>query len=106
MREFRRRLKAIIEAMVDRVVTPGDVVAATGLPRYEVLATFHVLETLGLIELILEKGNYRVYKLTRLGLKLLRALESADSVLIDVVTSENTEASATIPGSKEEVVEA
>ncbi|GEM_PF-2031300 len=106
MREFRRRLKAIIEAMVGRVVTPGDVVAATGLPRYEVLATFHVLETLGLIEIILEKGNYRVYKLTKLGLKLLRALESANSVLIDVVTDDSSETPTSIHESAGEVVEA
>ncbi len=87
MHEFRRRLKAIIESMVGRVVTPGDVVASTGLPRYEVLAAFHILETLGIIELINEKGNYRVYKLTRLGMKLLQALEKAESVMIDVVES-------------------
>ena len=85
VREFRHRLKSIIEAMVGRVVTPGDVVASTGLPRYEVLATFHVLEALGIIELVNEKGNFRVYKLSGLGFKLLKALESAQSLTIDVV---------------------
>ncbi|MCD6323623.1 MAG: hypothetical protein J7L55_00730 [Desulfurococcales archaeon] len=85
MRAFRERLKSIIEAMVGKVVTPGDVVASTGLPRYEVLATFHVLEALGLIELVNEKGNYRVYKVTGLGIKLLKALQSAESLELEVI---------------------
>lgn len=88
VREFRSRLKSIIEAMVGKVVTPGDVVASTGLPRYEVLATFHVLEALGIIELVNEKGNYRVYKLSSLGLKLLKALDSAESLVIDFMPGE------------------
>jgi DNA-binding transcriptional ArsR family regulator len=94
VRGFRERLKNIIESMVGRVVTPGDVVAATGLPRYEVLATFHVLEALGIIELVNEKGNYRVYKLSGLGLKLLKALESAEGLEIDVVTTSGEVAEA------------
>lgn len=84
MKEFRERLKIMMESMVGRVVTPGDVVAITGLPRYEVLATFHVLETLGIIELIHGKGNYRIYKLTGLGLKLLKALDSAESLTLEL----------------------
>ncbi len=87
MHEFRKRLKLIIGAMAGRVVTPGDVVSLTGLPRYEVLATFHVLEALGIIEPLIEKGNYRVYRLTKLGMRLLRALEAADKFTIEVVES-------------------
>ncbi len=87
MKEFRSRLKRILESMVGRVVTPGDVVALTGLPRYEVLATFHVLEALGVIEVINAKGNYRVYKLSSLGLELLNALQESEQVLITVSTS-------------------
>ncbi len=83
---FRSRLKVILEAMVGRVVTPGDVVNLTKLPRYEVLATFHVLEALNIIEVVNAKGNYRVYKLTDLGLKLLRALQKFENVVIDVKT--------------------
>ncbi len=94
MRGFRERLKNIIESMVGRVVTPGDVVAATGLPRYEVLATFHVLEALGIIELVNEKGNYRVYKVSGLGIKLLKALESAENLEIDVVSTPEEAAEA------------
>ncbi len=96
MREFRVRLRRIIEAMVGRVFTPGDIVNITGLPRYEVLATMHVLETLGIIELINAKGNYRVYRLTELGLKLLKALQRAEKVIINVVEGgESTEVVST-----------
>ncbi|MEM0105667.1 MAG: hypothetical protein QXS42_03140 [Zestosphaera sp.] len=87
MNEFKERLKKILEAMVGKVVTPGDVVALSGLPRYEVLATFHVLETLGIAEVINEKGNYKVYRLTELGLKLLKALDEVSKVSIEIVTS-------------------
>ncbi len=84
MKEFRSRLKRILESMIGRVVTPGDVVALTGLPRYEVLATFHVLEALGIIEVVNAKGNYRVYKLSGLGIELLKALQEGEQVLITV----------------------
>ena len=84
MREFRRRLINIIKAMVGRVVTPGDIVTLTGLPRYEVLATFHVLEALGVIEPLSVKGNFKIFKLTDLGYKLLRALETYEKVEIEV----------------------
>lgn len=82
MSEFRLRLKQILLSMRDKVVTPGDVVSFTGLPRYEVLATFHVLEALKLIELVNAKGNYRVYKLSELGEKLLEALEKEYEILL------------------------
>ncbi len=66
------------------MVTPGDVVSATGLPRYEVLATFHILEALNIVELVNSKGNYRVYKLSELGNKLLKVLEREGEVLIRI----------------------
>lgn len=77
--------------MKDRVVTPGDVVSATGLPRYEVLATFHILEALNIVELVNSKGNYKVYKLSDLGSKLLKALEKEGEVLIKVNEVEGRE---------------
>ncbi|MCS7108060.1 MAG: hypothetical protein RMH77_06355 [Sulfolobales archaeon] len=86
--EFRLRLKHILSSMKDRVVTPGDVVAATGLPRYEVLATFHILEALSLVELVNSKGNYRVYRLSGLGYKLLNALEKEEEALIKINDSD------------------
>ncbi len=105
MSEFRLRLKNILSSMKDRLVTPGDVVSLTGLPRYEVLATFHILEALNIVELVNSKGNYRVYRLSELGYKLLKAIEKGDelsikSVLVDegitpnkVSQTEETEAS-------------
>lgn len=91
--EFKERLKKILEAMVGKVVTPGDVVALSGLPRYEVLATFHVLETLGIVEVINEKGNYKVYRLTELGFKLLKALDEVSKVSIEIVAPPTQEPS-------------
>lgn len=97
MNEFKERLRKMLEVMVGKVVTPGDVVALSGLPRYEVLATFHVLEALSIVEVINEKGNYKVYRLTGLGLKLLKALDEVSKVTIEVtappsqgVTTETT----------------
>jgi alkylated DNA nucleotide flippase Atl1 len=95
LKDFRERLRNIIKSMVGKVVTPGDVVSLTGLPRYEVLATFHVLEALGVVELVNEKGNYKVYKLSSLGLRLLEALESEKALELDIQGSEKVaEASA------------
>ncbi|MEL9997181.1 MAG: hypothetical protein QXH99_01640 [Sulfolobales archaeon] len=94
MSEFRLRLKNILSSMKDRLVTPGDVVSLTGLPRYEVLATFHILEALNIVELVNSKGNYRVYRLSELGIKLLKAIEKGDelgikSALVDEGSTPN-----------------
>ena len=105
MKEFRSRLKRILESMVGRVVTPGDVVSLTGLPRYEVLATFHVLEALGIIEVVNAKGNYRVYKLSGLGVELLKALQEGEQVLI-TVTASTQEVPAETSGGEEVGAEA
>ncbi len=91
MNESKERLKKMLEVMVGRVVTPGDVVALSGLPRYEVLAAFHVLEALNLVEVINEKGNYKVYKITNLGLKLLKALEEVNRATIEITVSQAQE---------------
>lgn len=91
MNEFKERLKKILEVMVGKVVTPGDVVTLSGLPRYEVLATFHVLEALNMIEVINEKGNYKVYKITDLGLKLLKALNEVNKAFIEITIPQTQE---------------
>lgn len=91
MNESKERLKKILEVMVGRVVTPGDVVALSGLPRYEVLAAFHVLEALNMIEVINEKGNYKVYKMTDLGLKLLKALNEVNKTFIEITIPQTQE---------------
>jgi len=91
LKEFRLRLKKILESMAGKVVTPGDVVTLTGLPRYEVLATIHVLEALNFVELINEKGNFRIYKLTNAGLKLLRVLEEMSEIEVDIFAKPSEE---------------
>ncbi|MCS7098726.1 MAG: hypothetical protein RMH84_06550 [Sulfolobales archaeon] len=79
------RVKKLLDAMYAKLFTPGDIVVATGLPRYEVLAALHVFEELGIVEPLVSKGNYRVYRLTKLGEKLYRALEVSDGIAIDIV---------------------
>lgn len=54
-----------------RVLSPGDAVSKTGMPRYLVLAAFKALEELGFIEPIYAKGTHRVYKLTPLAERFL-----------------------------------
>jgi len=100
VKEFRFRLRKILECMVGRVVTPSDVVTLTGLPRYEVLATFHVLEALGVVEVVNAKGNYRVYKISALGMELLKALQESEQVLLKI--SPSTQETLTKPASSEE----
>jgi len=78
------RIKKLLDSMYAKLFTPGDVVAATGLPRYEVLAALHVFEELGIIELVISKGNYKVYRLTKLGEKLYKALEVSESPALSV----------------------
>jgi len=52
---------------------PGDAAARLGLPRYKVLAAFHVLEELGLVEKVYSKGSYKIYGVTLAGRRLLEA---------------------------------
>lgn len=79
----------VLEAIREGSVNPGEVVIKTKLPRYEVLALFHVLEGLGLIETIYSKGSHKVYRLTKKGEEILEGLEKGD--VIDVVTREATQ---------------
>ncbi|MEM1930624.1 MAG: hypothetical protein QW780_01335 [Sulfolobales archaeon] len=78
------RVKKLLDSMYAKFFTPGDIVAATGLPRYEVLAALHVFEELGIIELVISKGNYKVYRLTKLGEKLYKALELSETLVLSV----------------------
>ena len=82
----KEKLLEILEALRDRIASPSDVIAVTGLPRYEVLASFHVLEALGIIEIVYSRGNYKLYRLTSVGEKLLKALKERGNVVINVVT--------------------
>ena len=80
----REKLLVMLKAMVDRLVSPSDVIASTGLPRYEVLAAFHIFEALGIVRRVYSRGNYRLYQLTDEGVKLLEALEKKGGVKIDI----------------------
>ncbi|WP_369611679.1 winged helix-turn-helix domain-containing protein [Sulfurisphaera javensis] len=77
-------IKLILEAIKEGHVNPGEVVIYTGLPRYEVLALFHVLEDLGLIETIYSKGSHKVYRLTPKGEEILEALEKGMQIELNV----------------------
>lgn len=83
--------------MYAKLFTPGDIVAATGLPRYEVLAALHVFEELGIIELVISKGNYKVYRLSKLGEKLYKALEFSESPALDVEVSQDAPQGSSYP---------
>ena len=72
----REKLVMILSALKDRIASPSDVIASTGLPRYEVLASFHILEAMNIIEVVYTRGNYKLYRLSEVGRKLLEALQS------------------------------
>lgn len=69
-------LKVVLQSIRDGHVNPGDVVAKSGLPRYEILSMFHILEGLGLIETIYSRGSHKVYRLTKKGTEILNGLEN------------------------------
>jgi len=85
----KEKLGLILGALKDRIASPSDVISATGLPRYEVLAAFHILEALGLIEVVYVRGNYRLYRLSKEGEKLLHAL--LNGTKFTIVVSEKEE---------------
>ena len=71
----RERLREVLEVVVSReYVSPGDVVVATGLPRYLVLAMFQCLEALGVVEQVYARGSYKVYTGTIYARKILEVL--------------------------------
>ncbi len=84
----RERLREVLEAVTSReFVTPGDVVVATGLPRYLVLATFQCLEALGLVEQVYSKGSYKVYTATIYARKVLELLRSGEGPVIPLLAA-------------------
>jgi len=100
----REKLVEMLNALKDRIASPSDVIAYTGLPRYEVLASFHVLEALGLIEIVYSRGNYRLYRLTSKGEQVLRALKEGKEVVVSVVdkvSEEHEILEQSIPGVQE-----
>jgi len=83
----RERLKEVLEVIVSKeLVSPGDAVVETGLPRYLVLAAFQCLEALGVIEPAFVKGSYKVYTPTIYAKKLLKALEAGEKPIVALIT--------------------
>ncbi len=92
MSKYRSNLLEILRALRDRIASPSDVIAVTKLPRYEVLAAFHVLEALDIIRVVYSRGNYKLYQLTDTGYKLLEALETGKPFTVKIEIAENVDA--------------
>ncbi len=93
-------LKRILETLEEKPRGPGDVVSLTSIPRYRVLAYFHLLEFFGFIDKVYSKGLYKVYVLTSLGRELLERLRKGVKLKIIL------EAPSTIPsGSPRDKIE-
>ncbi len=72
----KSKLILILRELKDNIRTPSDIVVATGLPRYEILGSMHVLEALEIVKIVHSKGNYKLYTLSKLGESILEALEN------------------------------
>ncbi len=81
----------ILNALKDRIASPSDVISITGLPRYEVLASFHILEALNIVEVVYIRGNYKIYRLSDAGRKLLEILLNNKDIVFTVESSEKVQ---------------
>ncbi|ABM80375.1 hypothetical protein [Hyperthermus butylicus] len=90
--DARSRLISILKVIVSRdVVSPGDVVVETKLPRYLVLAAFQCLEALGIVEPVFTKGSYKLYTARSHAKKLLEALlAGAEDPILALANDANT----------------
>lgn len=77
-------MELILLNIKDRLAGPDDIVSASGLPRYEALAAFHVLEALNIIEPVHVKGNFKIYRLTESGEELLEALTEGKEIMVNI----------------------
>jgi len=78
--DSRAKLISILSHLKDSISAPSDIVVKTGLPRYEVLGAFHVLEALGIVSVIHSRSNYKLYTLSEAGKKVLETLISGGSL--------------------------
>lgn len=85
----RDKLALILGALKDRIASPSDVISATGLPRYEVLAAFHIMEALKFVEVVYVRGNYKLYRLAEEGRRLLEVLSNGREFTLKVVEPGN-----------------
>jgi len=78
--DSRAKLISILSHLKDSISAPSDIVVKTGLPRYEVLGAFHVLEALGIVSIVHGRSNYKLYTLSETGKKVLETLLSGGSL--------------------------
>ena len=103
--ENREKLVTILREITSSpLVSPGDVVVRTRLPRYEVLAAFHVLEALGVIEEVYSKGNHKLYSPRPIAKQLLEVLEEGVSDPLEELAKRMVGASTSIPTAHEHAV--
>ena len=101
----RERVVAVLREIVSGgLVGPGDVVVRTGLPRYEVLGVFHVLEALGVVERVYSRGNYRLYSPRPVAVRLLEVLEEGVSDPLEELARRVVGVSASGSGARGESV--
>ncbi|MEM1610085.1 MAG: hypothetical protein QXQ57_00380 [Sulfolobales archaeon] len=72
--DSKAKLISILSHLKDSISAPSDIVMRTGLPRYEVLGAFHVLEALGIVSIVHSRSNYKLYTLSEIGKKILETL--------------------------------
>ena len=94
-------VKRVLEVLESKAMSASDVVAATGLPRYKVLAYMQLLEALGFLDKVYSRGTYRVYTLSGLGRELLGVLRS-NGVVHLVIVKENSDIEDSVIGRSEE----
>lgn len=87
---------SILEALKEAgIAGPGDIVIATGKPRYLVLSTLKILEELGFVEAVYSRGTHRIYRVSALGLLVLEAglkgLRDAVEAGLKVISEEGPE---------------
>lgn len=95
--ESKKLLIKLLDVIATGPVSPSDVVTKTGLPRYIVLASFHILEALGIVKLIYGRGTYKVYVLSEVGMQVLNNLkkDNDEPVFLTEYISEDAQEAAT-----------
>ncbi len=78
--DSKAKLISILSHLKDNISAPSDIVMKTGLPRYEVLGAFHVLEALGIVSIVHSRSNYKLYTLSEVGKRILEILLSGGSL--------------------------
>ncbi len=70
-----------LRALREAPLGPGDLASRLGIPRYKALALAHLLEELGLVEKLYERGTYKIYTISHIGGEVLRLGDAGISLL-------------------------